>query len=148
MELTKSVNTEQSILKRAYEKLKNNNKNNNFWTSVSKAVFLFHSMYRKVHTTDFSKNAPLCFNSHLNMPFIKWDMKGLRKVGDLLKEPVRIIKTKGKIKEEYGVVMNFIDYVGMIRAIPQEYLTLPTYDHEERIVPWCQQFVLYILTDN
>ena len=119
---------------------------NPFWSSVVKAIALFQTIYSEEHSAIYPHDEPIWFNPTLNIPYTsKWHMKGLRYVGDLLDE-MGTMKTREQIKKDFGIAMNFIDYIRVTRAIPLEYCIMK--EVTDRDAPWCQHFLLSILNDN
>ena len=58
------------------------------------------------------------------------------------------LKTRAMLSEEFEVNINFIGYIRLIRAIPQELIILANEFDEEVMGPWCQKHILTILGDN
>ena len=58
------------------------------------------------------------------------------------------LKIRAMLSEEFEVNINFIDYIRLIRAIPQELIILANEFDEDVMGPWCQKHILTILGDN
>ena len=117
---------------------------NPFWASVSKALTRFHKIYLKEYPHILPDNEPIWFNPRFQLPYIKkWDQKGLRNVGDLI-DKNGVLKTSQKLEDDFGITINFLEFMRISKAIPKNVLGR----EKEEDAPWCQPFVLNILNDS
>ena len=120
--------------------------NNHFWKSVTVTLHSFHHISVRKNNVNLSINSPLWYNPCINVEYVKqWDIKGLRRLGDLLDDQLNI-KTIEKLSEDFDIKFNFLDYLRLKRSIPPKH-SIRNIEHDLSD-PWCQEHILIILGDN
>ena len=95
--------------------------NNPFWKSVIMAFIEIYGMLPK-ETKENVNFQPIWYNDAIDMEYIKpWDTQGLRCINDILSEDGTIMN-RNDLNKNYGLNINFIDYLRLTKSIPRLWL--------------------------